>query len=94
MRNHTTLARPDVIKEIASCVPDGHVVDLEHAEVFILVEIFKVLFHCYRLYLQLAYQDSMIQSVCGVSVVKDYHAKFNVMEISSAKNNEGEMLDH
>ncbi|EIN04064.1 hypothetical protein PUNSTDRAFT_146797 [Punctularia strigosozonata HHB-11173 SS5] len=40
-RNHTTLARPEVIKEIASCVPEGHVVDLEHADVFILVEIFK-----------------------------------------------------
>lgn len=41
MRNHSTLTRPELIQEIASCVPEGHKVDLDNAEVFILVEVFK-----------------------------------------------------
>ena len=41
MRNHNTLSREDVIKTLASCVPEQHKVDLEKAELFILVQIFK-----------------------------------------------------
>lgn len=32
----------EVIDELAKCLPEKHVVDLENAELFILVEIFKV----------------------------------------------------
>jgi len=41
IRNHTTLSRPTIIQEIASCVPEGHTVDLNDPEVFVLVEVFK-----------------------------------------------------
>jgi len=41
VRNHNTLPRPTIIQEVASCVPEGHTVDLENPEVFILVEVFK-----------------------------------------------------
>jgi hypothetical protein len=42
VRNHNTLARQTLIDTIVSCVPSGWTVDLENAEVFILVEVFKV----------------------------------------------------
>lgn len=44
MRNHNTVTRPDVINAIAALVPQdkGHTVSLEGADVFVLVEIFKV----------------------------------------------------
>jgi tRNA acetyltransferase TAN1 len=42
IRNHTTLSRPTIIQEVAKCVPEGHVVDLDDPEVFVLVEVFKV----------------------------------------------------
>ncbi|KAJ6458890.1 hypothetical protein DFH09DRAFT_1276644 [Mycena vulgaris] len=66
IRNHTTIARLDLIEAIAKCVPEGHTVDLDDPELFILVEVFK--------------------SVCGLSVVRDYHKfhKFNVVEIANA----------
>ncbi|PPQ95192.1 hypothetical protein CVT26_014883 [Gymnopilus dilepis] len=41
VRNHTTIPRPTLIQNIAACVPEGHVVDLENPEIFILVEVFK-----------------------------------------------------
>ncbi|CCM03096.1 uncharacterized protein FIBRA_05216 [Fibroporia radiculosa] len=41
MRNHSTIARPILIQELAKCVPEKHKVDLENAEAFILVEVFK-----------------------------------------------------
>ncbi|KAJ7348921.1 hypothetical protein DFH08DRAFT_923852 [Mycena albidolilacea] len=41
IRNHTTLSRSELIEAIAKCVPEGHTVDLDHAELFILVEVFK-----------------------------------------------------
>ncbi|THH27864.1 hypothetical protein EUX98_g6323 [Antrodiella citrinella] len=71
IRNHNTVKRMEVIDELAKCMPEKHVVDLDNAELFILVEIFK-------------------QSICGISVVKDYYKmqKFNVMEIANTKNEE------
>lgn len=42
MRNHNTLSRPTIIEELAKCVPEGHKVDLENPELFVLVEIWKV----------------------------------------------------
>ena len=42
MRNHNTLTRPQIIEEVAKCVPQTCKVDLENPEVFILIEIFKV----------------------------------------------------
>ncbi|KAJ7170867.1 hypothetical protein C8R43DRAFT_981342 [Mycena crocata] len=41
IRNHTTIARPALIEAIAKCVPEGHTVDLDDPELFILVEVFK-----------------------------------------------------
>ncbi|KAI0956107.1 hypothetical protein AcV7_006601 [Taiwanofungus camphoratus] len=41
MRNHNTLSRSVIIQEVAKCVPEGHKVDLENPEVFILVKVFK-----------------------------------------------------
>ncbi|THG97327.1 hypothetical protein EW026_g4644 [Hermanssonia centrifuga] len=40
-RNHNTLSRPQIVQELATCVPAQHKVNLEDPEVFILVEIFK-----------------------------------------------------
>jgi len=40
-RNHNTLARMDIIQEVAKCMPDNYTVDLDDPEVFILVEVFK-----------------------------------------------------
>jgi len=36
-----TLSKPTLIHEIARCVPEGHTVDLNNPEVFVLVEVFK-----------------------------------------------------
>lgn len=41
VRNHTTIPRPALIQHVAQCVPEGHSVNLEHPDVFILVEVFK-----------------------------------------------------
>jgi hypothetical protein len=42
VRNHNSVPRPTIIDTIVSCVPSGWVVNLDEAEVFILVEVFKV----------------------------------------------------
>ncbi|KAJ6623994.1 hypothetical protein B0H10DRAFT_1785492 [Mycena sp. CBHHK59/15] len=41
IRHHTTLTRSALIEGIAKCVPEGHTVDLDDPELFILVEVFK-----------------------------------------------------
>ncbi|KAF8910554.1 hypothetical protein CPB84DRAFT_1763965 [Gymnopilus junonius] len=41
VRNHTTIPRPTLIQNIAQCVPEGHTVDLENPQIFVLVEVFK-----------------------------------------------------
>ncbi|KAI0045867.1 hypothetical protein FA95DRAFT_1607386 [Auriscalpium vulgare] len=41
MRNHNTLSRQAVIDTIVECMPTEYTVDLEHAQVFVLVEVFK-----------------------------------------------------
>lgn len=41
VRNHNSVPRPTIIDTIVSCVPSGWVVNLDEAEVFILVEVFK-----------------------------------------------------
>ncbi|KDR76001.1 hypothetical protein GALMADRAFT_247216 [Galerina marginata CBS 339.88] len=41
VRNHTTIPRPTMIQNVAQCVPEGHTVDLENPQIFILVEVFK-----------------------------------------------------
>jgi len=41
VRNHNTLSRQLLIDTVVSCVPSGWTVNLEHAEVFFLVEVFK-----------------------------------------------------
>lgn len=77
------------MKTVAQCVPEVHNVKLDNPEVFILIEIFKV-----------SYQSSCgesasltathFQSVCGMSIVKDYYTKykFNVKEIVNSKAEE------
>lgn len=44
MRNHSTISRSVLIQHIAQCVPAGHTVSLDNPEIFILVEVFKVLY--------------------------------------------------
>ncbi|KAH9994762.1 hypothetical protein BJV77DRAFT_1098134 [Russula vinacea] len=41
LRNHNNLSRQLLIDTVVSCVPSGWTVNLEDAEVFILVEVFK-----------------------------------------------------
>ncbi|KAF8440381.1 hypothetical protein L210DRAFT_3668938 [Boletus edulis BED1] len=41
VRNHSTLTRMDIIQEIATCMPQNYVVDLNNPDVFVLVEVFK-----------------------------------------------------
>ncbi|KAI9511006.1 hypothetical protein F5148DRAFT_454674 [Russula earlei] len=41
VRNHNTLSRQTLIDTVVSCVPSRWTVDLEHAQVFVLVEVFK-----------------------------------------------------
>ncbi|KAF8972171.1 hypothetical protein BDZ97DRAFT_1015522 [Flammula alnicola] len=41
IRNHTTIPRPTLIQNVAQSVPEGHIVDLENPQIFILVEVFK-----------------------------------------------------
>ena len=42
VRNHNTLSRQLLLDTLVSCVPSGWTVNLEDAEVFFLVEVFKV----------------------------------------------------
>jgi tRNA acetyltransferase TAN1 len=42
VRHHNTLSRQLLIDTVVSCVPSGWTVNLEDAEVFFLVEVFKV----------------------------------------------------
>ena len=42
VRNHNSLSRQLLIDTVVTCVPSGWTVDLEDAEVFFLVEVFKV----------------------------------------------------
>ncbi|CDO74900.1 hypothetical protein BN946_scf184988.g7 [Trametes cinnabarina] len=86
MRNHSTLKREMLIPEIAKCVPEGHTVSLDNPELFILVEVFKVELSNFHSRNRGAHIRG--QSVCGISVVRDYYKlhKFNVVEIANAKN--------
>jgi len=42
VRNHNTVSRQLLIDTVVSCVPSGWTVNLDDAEVFFLVEAFKV----------------------------------------------------
>jgi tRNA acetyltransferase TAN1 len=42
VRHHNTLSRQLLIDTVVSCAPSGWTVNLEDAEVFFLVEVFKV----------------------------------------------------
>ena len=42
VRNHNTVSRQLLIDTVVSCIPSGWTVNLEDAEVFFLVEVFKV----------------------------------------------------
>lgn len=41
VRNHNSISRQAIIDTVVSCVPSGWVVNLDDAEIFILVEVFK-----------------------------------------------------
>ncbi|KAF8181331.1 hypothetical protein BJ912DRAFT_980078 [Pholiota molesta] len=41
VRNHNTVPRPILIQTIAQSVPEGHTVDLDDPQLFVLVEVFK-----------------------------------------------------
>ncbi|KAI9567389.1 hypothetical protein HD554DRAFT_2023890, partial [Boletus coccyginus] len=41
VRNHNTLTRMGIIEEIAKCMPENYVVDLDNPDIFVLVEVFK-----------------------------------------------------
>ncbi|KAF8554593.1 hypothetical protein OG21DRAFT_1041682 [Imleria badia] len=41
VRNHNSLTRMGIIEEIAKCMPENCVVDLDNPDVFVLVEVFK-----------------------------------------------------
>ncbi|KAH9929986.1 uncharacterized protein B0H18DRAFT_1209503 [Fomitopsis serialis] len=41
MRNHNTMSRSTLIEGLAKCIPERHQVNLDNAEAFILVEVFK-----------------------------------------------------
>jgi len=47
LRNHNTLTRDSVIKQIASIVGPGHTVDLKDYELLIVVEIYQVSHHAW-----------------------------------------------
>ena len=77
-------------------------VDLDDAEIFFLVEIFKVRTHFrprgrggHDKKIHIDGVMNVQQSVCGVSVVTDYYElqKFNVMEIANEKNGEGKFRE-
>lgn len=94
VRNHNTLSRQILIDTVVSCVPSGWSVNLDDAEVFFLVEVFKVRsvddgMHKRERALLM---NRFGQSVCGIGIVKGYyeHQKFNVMEIANKKNAETE----
>lgn len=66
-------------------MPENYVVDLDNPDIFVLVEVFKVC--C----VAIPSQDKRLrwlQSVCGVSILKDYYKlhKFNVMTLANEKN--------
>ena len=76
-----------IIEEIAKCMPENYVVDLENPDVFVLVEVFKV---C-RATTILSRSKRLrcgLQSICGVSILRDYYKlhKFNVMTLANEKN--------
>lgn len=84
-----------MIQMIASCVPQGHTVDLVNPQIFILVEVFKV---CVLNTLSTDLEQLLnfaLQSMCGVSVVEGYYDwhKFNVMEIANDGKNKREPDD-
>ncbi|KAG8213281.1 hypothetical protein J3R82DRAFT_11756 [Butyriboletus roseoflavus] len=87
VRNHNTLTRMSVIEEIAKCMPENYVVDLDNPDVFVLVEVFKV---CRATILSRDNNNSRrwLQNVCGVSILRDYYKlhKFNVMTLANEKN--------
>jgi tRNA acetyltransferase TAN1 len=88
IRNHTTLSRLALIEAIAQCVPEGHTVDLEDPELFIIVEVFKV--SSLQTVSLMSKLHLFLQSICGVSVVRDYYKlqKFNVVEIANTHASE------
>lgn len=79
---------------MVSCVPSGWIVNLDDAEIFVLVEVFKVstcsAFSSARMTMSVT---ALKQSICGIAIVKDYytHQRFNVMEIANSKNAESKL---
>lgn len=80
MRNHNTLKRDTVIKQVASIVGPGHSVDLKNPDLTILVDIVKVR----RQPSCDGYHLTSQQNICSVTVVgPDYEKlkRYNLQEI-------------
>ena len=76
----------DIIQEIAKCMPENYVVDLDNPDVFVLVEVFKA---CRAVILSRNKRlRRWFQGVCGASILRDYYKlhKFNVMTLANEKN--------
>lgn len=87
VRNHNTVPRLTLIQTIAQSVPEGHTVDLDNPQLFILAEVFKV-HRSWSINSNIRWFGAPQQSICGISIVEDYYEmqKFNVMEIVNKKN--------
>lgn len=97
LRNHNTLTRDGIIKQIAAAVGTGHKVDLTGYDLLVLVEVYKV-GHPPHLFLYVEAPRTRfvspfciadlgpvdMQNVCGMSVVScDYDKlkRYNLAEI-------------
>lgn len=76
----------EIIAEIAKCMPENYVVDLDNPDVFVLVEVFKVC-HTSRS-ATWGRLRHWFQSICGVSILRNYYKyhKFNVMTLANESN--------
>ena len=89
IRYHDKIKKTELIPLLAACVPSdpGHVVDLEHPEVVIFVQIHKVrLFHRRHGHAAPFTVLTLLQTVGGISVVRHYERfkRFNVVQVGDA----------
>ena len=61
------MKRVDILQEVAKQVPEKHKVNLEQPEVFILIEIFKVLFLAWSI------MNNVSSSSFDVEYLRDQH---------------------
>lgn len=88
LRNHTTLSRNTIIKQVAAAVGPGHKVDLNNYELLITVEVYQVriLYREDRKHpdMTVRYRANTPKNICGMSVVDNSFERlkrFNLAEI-------------